>query len=224
MSRSTPARTTSAKWLGLALLAVPVLGFALYSLRFGVRGLALDLSEESYIYTPDGVFPNLAIFLHMLLGAVAMALAPLQLVSGLRMRSPRLHRMSGRVIVVASIVVALGGLIYIGIRGTIAGPLMDLGFALYGVLMLGAAVQTLRHARAGDVHRHSAWALRLFVLVMGSLIFRLHYVIWYILTDGLWSNDQLTGPFDQVQYFAFYLPYLILLELWIRRRTAQGQT
>ena len=122
----------------------------------------------------------------------------------------------------ASVTVAVGGLIYIAVRGTIAGPLMDLGFALYGALMLGCAVQALRLARASEFERHSAWALRLFVLVMGSLIFRLQYVIWYSLTDGLWSNEQLTGPFDQVQYFAFYLPYLAALELWLRRRSNEG--
>lgn len=216
-----PSMMTIAKLLGGALLAVPVLGFALYSLRLGVRGLGLDLSHETYIHTPDGLLPNLAIFSHMLLGAAVMAFAPLQLITRLRLRYLWLHRMTGRVIVAASMIIALGGLIYIGIRGTVAGPLMDLGFALYGVLMLGAAVQTICHARAGEIQRHSEWALRLFVLVMGSLIFRLHYVIWYILTDGLWSNEALTGPFDQVQYVAFYLPYLILLEVWIRRRGVQ---
>lgn len=118
--------------------------------------------------------------------------------------------------------IALGGLVYIGIRGTIAGPLMDIGFALYRALMLGAAVQTIRHARAGDVQHHNEWALRLVVLAMGSLIFRLHYVMWYILTDGLWSNEALTGPFDHVQYFAFFLPYLFMLEVWIRHRRAQS--
>lgn len=220
MGHWIPDRIVIAKLLGAALLAVPIVGFAVYSLRFGIRGLGLDLSQESYIYTPDGLLPNLAIFSHMLLGAAVMVLAPLQLIGQLRRRYPWLHRMSGRVIAIASIIVALGGLIYIGIRGTIAGQLMDLGFALYGVLMLAAAMQAFRHARAGDFQRHSEWALRLLVLVMGSIIFRLHYVIWYILTDGLWSNEQLTGPFDQIQYFAFYLPYLIMLEFWIRRRGA----
>jgi hypothetical protein len=206
------------KYLAIALIAVPVLVFAAYSLVFGMRGLALDLSQETYIYTAGGRITNLAIFSHMLLGGVVMMLAPLQLVSQLRIRYPRVHRISGRLIIVASTLIAFGGLAYIVLRGTIAGQLMDLGFALYGALMLGAAGQTIRHARAGAFRRHSEWALRLFVLVIGSLIFRLHYVIWYILTDGLWSNEALTGPFDQVQYFAFYLPYLILLELWFRRQ------
>lgn len=215
---------TMARYSGLVLLALCVLVFAAYSLRFGLRGLGIDLSGETYIYTPGGTFTNLAIFSHMVLGAAAMVLVPFQLIGRVRQRHPWLHRMVGRVIVLASITVAVGGLIYITLRGTIAGPLMDLGFALYGVLMLGCAVQALRLARAGDFERHSAWALRLFVLVMGSLIFRLHYVIWFSLTDGLGSNDQLTGPFDQVQYFAFYIPYLAALELWLSRRNrARGR-
>ena len=220
MDQWIPRRMLLAKCLGAALLAVPVLAFAVYSLRFGMRGLGTDLSEETYIYTPDGSFSNVAIFAHMLLGGLVMVLAPLQLIARVRTNHPRVHRVTGRVIVMSSIAVALGGLVYIASRGTIAGPMMDLGFVLYGALMFGAAVQTIRFARAGDVERHRNWALRLLVLVMGSLIFRLHYVLWHILTDGLWSNEQLTGPFDQVQYFAFYLPYLALLEIWIRRRAA----
>ena len=207
-----------AKYLAAALVAVPVLAFAEYSLRFGLRGLGTDLSPETHIYTPGGWGVNLVVFAHMGLGAVIMVLAPLQLAGRVRARYPRLHRITGRVIVSGAILVALGGLAYIGIRGTVAGPLMDLGFTLYGVLMLGAAVQAARFARAGDFARHSEWALRLFVLVMGSLIYRLHYALWYLATDGLGSTEALDGPFDQVQYFAFYLPYLALLEVWIRRR------
>lgn len=213
-----------AKGLGIALLAIPLFGFAAYALRFGIRGLGVDLTHETYIYTPDGLFTNAAIFSHMVLGGGIMILAPLQLIGHLRRRYPRAHRITGRAITIAALVVALGGLGYIAIRGTLAGPLMDAGFALYGVLMFGAAVQTLRFARTRDLTRHSAWALRLFVLIMGSLIYRLHYVIWYLVTGGLWSNEQLDGPFDQIQYFAFYLPYLAALEFWIRRRGRQGES
>ncbi len=219
MDQWVPRWMVLAKYLGVALLAVPVLAFAAYSLRFGLRGLGTDLSEETYIYTPDGPISNGAIFMHMLLGGLIMVLAPLQLIARVRTDYPQVHRVAGRVVVMSSIAVALGGLLYIASRGTIAGSLMDIGFALYGALMLGAAVQTVRFARASDAARHRNWALRLLVLAMGSLIFRLHYVLWYILTDGLWSNEQLTGTFDKVQYFAFYLPYLALLEVWMRRRT-----
>lgn len=211
-------RMSIALYLGVAVFAVLGAGFVTYSVVFGVRGLGFDLSQESYLYTPGGAISNLAVFSHMILGGLIMLLAPLQLIGRLRMRYPRLHRNSGRLIIVAAIATALGGLIYIALRGTVAGAMMDAGFALYGALFLAAAVQTLRFARIGDFERHREWALRLFVLVMGSLIYRLHYTVWYLFTDGLWSTPELDGPFDQVQYVAFYLPYLAALELWFRRQ------
>lgn len=213
----SPARI--AAYAGVAVLALAGLIFAAYAMGFGLRGLGRDLSSETYLYTPGRVPPNLAVFSHMILGGLVMLLIPLQLIGLVRVRYPRLHRVSGRVIVAGSILTALGGLAYIALRGTIGGPLMDAGFALYGLLFLVAAVQVMRLARAGDTPRHRAWALRLVVLILGSLIFRLHYTLWYLVTDGLWSNEALDGPFDRVQYVAFYLPYLGALELWLRRRT-----
>ena len=219
---SIPSAVTIAIWIGGAMLGLSGLGFAIYSVTFGLRGLGLgfDLASETYLYTPGGTPENLAVFSHMILGGLVMLLVPLQLIWRVRARYPRLHRILGRLIVAASIVTALGGLGYIALRGTIAGPMMDAGFALYGVLFLLAAAQVVRLARTGDISRHRAWALRLFVLVMGSLIFRLHYTVWYLFTDGLLSTPDLDGPFDRVQYVAFYLPYLVVLEFWMRRRAA----
>jgi hypothetical protein len=207
-------------YTAIIVLAVPGLAFAVYSARLGLRGLGTDLSAETYIFTPDRPILNAAIFGHMVLGGVMMALAPVQLVPWLRSRYPVIHRAIGRLTILMAMAVALAGLVYIATRGTIGGPLMDVGFGLYGALMFGAAVQTLRWARSGNVRQHMNWALRLLVLVMGSLLFRLHYAIWYTATGGVWSNEQLTGPFDQAQYFAFYLPYLTMIEIWIRRRSA----
>lgn len=95
---------------------------------------------------------------------------------------------------------------------------MDLGFALYGLLTLGAALQTVRHAKAKRIAQHQAWALRFFWLAIGSWLYRVHYGLWYLATDGLWSNAEFTGAFDLAQNFAFYLPYLIAVELYLRRK------
>jgi hypothetical protein len=46
----------------------------------------------------------------------------------------------------------------------------------------------------------------------------MHYAIWYGLTGGALSNDSFTGPFDLVQVVAFFMPYLLLAELWMRWR------
>jgi hypothetical protein len=154
----------------------------------------------------------------MAAGAGITVLAPAQLIGPIRRRWPGLHRAAGHAVVAGSLIAGAGGLGYIGLRETVGGPLMDLGFGLYGVLLILCAVQTLRHGRAGRLAAHRDWAIRLFVLAIGSFLYRLHYGLWYMATGGLWSAEDFTGAFDRVQIFAFYLPYLALAELWLRRR------
>ncbi|MEO0910923.1 MAG: DUF2306 domain-containing protein, partial [Pseudomonadota bacterium] len=75
-------------------------------------------------------------------------------------------------------------------------------------------VKLARHRDPG----HREWALRLVVLALGSWLYRVHYGIWYLLTDGMYSEPDFSGAFDIIQTFAFYLPYLLLLEIWMRSR------
>lgn len=199
-----------------------LLPFIIYAVHFGVRGLSSDLSAETYLYTAERWLPNLALFSHMLGGATITALVPLQLYTGLRSRLLRAHRWAGRLIILLSLTSALGGLAFIALRGTIGGRLMDVGFATYGLCLALAAAQTIRRARRGDLRLHREWALRLFVLVLASWLFRLHYVVWFLLTDGLGSTPDLTGPFDRVQVFAFFVPYLIGLEIYLRWQRRRG--
>lgn len=203
--------------IALSLVALLILPFALYAFDFGQAGLRDDLTAPHYLRSMEPA-ANVAIFAHMITGAAITILVPFQLVGPLRRRTPRLHRYAGRFITVAGIVTALGGLVYIPLRGTIGGWPMDLGFALYGILTLGAALQTWRNARARRMDQHQAWALRFFWLAIGSWLYRVHYGLWYLATDGLWSQPDFTGAFDLVQNFAFYLPYLIGVELYLRRK------
>ncbi|MBE0412094.1 MAG: DUF2306 domain-containing protein [Yoonia sp.] len=195
-------------------LALP---FAFYAANFGQAGLRAALTEPHYLFSSN-IPANNSIFSHMVAGALITLLVPLQLAAPLRRQFPRLHRWSGRLIVLAAILTAIGGLTYIILRGTIGGAAMNVGFTLYGGLTLLAATQTIRHARAGRIAQHNAWALRLFWLVLGSWLYRVHYGLWYLTTGGLWSNPEFTGGFDLVQNVAFFLPYLIGLEIYLRRR------
>ncbi|MFZ5963076.1 DUF2306 domain-containing protein [Thalassococcus sp. BH17M4-6] len=207
-------------WPGLALglLVLLVAPFALHAVTFGGEGLGLAPLRDTYLHAPDAPLGNASIFAHMLTGAVITLLVPLQLSSTLRRRYPCWHRGAGRVLVVGALLTGVAGSVFIVTRGTIGGAPMDAGFLLYGLLMIAAALQTIRFARARDFMRHRTWALRLFVLAIGSWIYRVHYGLWYLATDGAGSNKAFTGPFDLVQNVAFYLPYLLLLELWLRRR------
>ena len=153
----------------------------------------------------------------MLSGGLITLLTPFQLVAVLRRRWPGLHRMSGRLLVIAGLLTAICGLTFVGGRGTIGGTVMDVGFTLYGTLLGLAAVQTYRSAHRREFDRHRTWALRFFCLAIASWLYRVHYGLWYFVTGGLWSEPDFSGGFDKVQVFAFYLPYLLLLEVYLRR-------
>ena len=207
-------------WTGMVLLVLLLLmasDFITHSLELGWQGLSRDLSGESRLYWPDAPVATVAIFVHMIGGAVLTALAPVQLAGPLRRRWPVLHRWSGRALVAAALLTGAAGLVYIGSRGTIGGWDMSLSFALYGLCVIVAAAQALRFARAGVFDRHRRWGLRLAVLALGSWIYRLQYALWFIATGGIWVTDDFSGAFDLVNIRAFYLPYLVALELWFRR-------
>lgn len=207
--------------VGLLVLAINTLWFVVYSAQMGLRAYVSDTpSEVSRVFMAGSALSNMALAAHMVAGAVLTVGAPLQALPILRNRWPRLHRRAGYGVLGAALVTGIGGLVYIARVGTIGGRWMDIGFALYGAAILLAAIKTVQHAAARRMQSHFEWAARLVVLAVGSWIYRMHYAIWYGLTDGAASNDAFTGLFDRVQVLAFFVPYMLLLELWLcwRRR------
>ncbi|MEL6640388.1 MAG: DUF2306 domain-containing protein [Pseudomonadota bacterium] len=194
----------------LLLLALATLEFVSHANSLGWSGLGGG-ARDSRLISPHQV-ANFGIFLHMVTGAVITVLAPLQLVPILRRKWPVVHRWSGRVLVVFAFVTGCGGLAYIALHGTIGGPRMSVAFAIYGFLVLICALQTIRFARTRNWVAHQDWALRMFFLAIGSWLYRVHYAIWAPLTDRAGMARDFSGSFDQFNLWAFYVPYLVLLE------------
>jgi hypothetical protein len=196
------------------LLALP---FAVVSALQGIDGLDLHQRKPTRLLHADDPAASLSLFVHMIAGAAITLLALVQTLPSVRARWPRAHRVSGRIVTAAALATAAGGLGYIARQGTIGGPGMSAGFALYGVLLAVAAVQTFRFARARSLERHRRWALRLVWLAIGSWLYRVQYGLWHAATGGLGSTEAFDGPFDQAMFVGFFLPHLLLLELWLRR-------
>jgi hypothetical protein len=200
--------------LGIAaLLAVP---FVLDAVGKGVMGLA-GISETRLRH-PGASFANLGIFAHMMTGAAITALAFVQALPVVRRRWPRLHRRSGRLLVVAALLTSAGGLVYIIVMGTIGGAWMSFGFALYGLVLGGAAIATWRFAVRGDLPRHRRWGLRLIWLALGSWLYRVSYGLWVMSVGEVGIRADFTGPFDRFMVLAFFVVPLLAVELRLRWR------
>lgn len=206
-----------------ALIAV-ALPFAIHAMDRGSDLGATGEQLTSRLFHPGQRASNLAIYGHMVAGGLIMCLAPLQMLSVIRRRLPVLHHASGYAVAGLALTTGMAGLWYIVTQGTIGGRVMDLGFGLYGVLMAVSAVRAVQYARLRDP-RHRLWAERLVILAMASWLYRVHYGLWEIFTGGAGSLPDFTGPFDVIQVFAFYLPYLLLHSLlWSRRIGADQST
>ncbi len=205
----------------LLLLALNTGWFVLYSAGLGARGLfSGNATVLSRVFAAGQPVANVALAAHMIAGAFLTIGAPLQAIPALRRRWPRLHRRAGYTLFGLAIATGIGGLAYIALVGTIGGWWMSICFAIYGAAILWSAVNTVKSAREREWERHFRWATRLIILAVGSWIYRMHYVIWYGLTDGIGSNAVFTGLFDRVQVLAFFVPYLLVAE-WLLRRGPQ---
>ncbi|HTG37652.1 DUF2306 domain-containing protein [Sphingomonas sp.] len=195
--------------------------FAAYILAFFGGTAAAGLAERwngslPGLFDRRNLIASIAIGLHFLAGGILLLLGPVQLIGAVRRRAPALHRQLGRAYVVAAALAGVGGLAFIFGRGTIGGPIMDVGFGVYGALMLLCAIMAFNTARHRQYEQHRAWAIRLFALTIGSWLYRMEYAFWFLAAGGIGHNRGLNGWFDAVMVFFFYIPNLAVAELFIR--------
>lgn len=214
----------AASWSAVLLVAVSWLSgviFAAYIVAFFggtlVGGEAYRWNEAlPDLYDPSSRLSTSAIGGHFVAGSILVLLGPVQLIGRLRRSIPRLHRWLGRIYVVSAAAAGVGGLAFIVGQGTIGGTLMDVGFGLYGALMVLSATMSYLHARSGRYHSHRAWAIRLFALTIGSWLYRIEYGAWFLLSRISGPMAEFSDWFDAVMVFFFYVPNLIVAEFVIR--------
>ncbi len=200
-------------WVSAILFGLYILAFYFIAL---LQGNTAQWNEVlPGLYDPNTQAVNWSMGLHFAGGGTILILGCIQLIESIRLDYPALHRWLGRIYVLSALVTAIGGLVFIFTKGTIGGWVMDIGFTGYGVLTFVCAIATIRFARSGDFKRHRAWAIRLFALAIGSWLYRMDYGFWLLFTDGLWHTDTFTGAFDYFMDFFFYLPNLLVAEVFI---------
>ncbi len=159
---------------------------------------------------------NLGIGLHFVMGTVLVLAWPILLSARVRTRHRKVHRWTGRIYVAAGFLAGAGGMSYIVTHGTFSRA-AAIAFSLWGAVMMLSSVMAYVHARARRFDRHRAWAIRLFAMVLGSWLFDIETQAWTDWAGGIGMNaDGASGPFDLALLVLFFVPNLLVAEVFIR--------
>lgn len=167
LSRRT-SRTRRMGWVAMVLLGLVV---TIYSLPY-LSGNPDTFFEEQRLTYMAHLTP---LMLHIAGAVVALSLGPWQFVRGLRSRWPRVHRVVGRVYVVAVLATGVGGLMLA--PTTYTGRLAGLAFALLAVGTLGSTAIAFVAIRRRQIERHRVWMTRSYAFVFTGVSFRLGLVL-----------------------------------------------
>lgn len=220
--RASAVALVTAVWISSAIFGFYI--FAYYGGAIPADTLADWNATLPLLYEPHTPTASAGIGVHFFAGAVLLLLGPIQLIGQVRAKAPVVHRWIGRVYAFAAFAAGAGGLTFIAAKGTVGGLPMTIGFALYGALMVLSSVETVRHAMARRIDVHRAWAIRLFALAIGSWLYRMGYGFWFLFAGKTGHTDAFSGWFDYVMDYAFFIPPLIVAEMFVRARRARATT
>jgi uncharacterized membrane protein len=181
------------------------------------------LAAVSVVQIPLGALPAdsqrlasvpVSFFLHALAGVLFGVLGPLQFVRALRRRFGALHRLSGRVFVLAGAGLALSGLALLLQVESLATGLLDGARGLFGLALIAALVRGVAAARAHELHRHRVWMIRAYAIGMGQSTVALIMFPLYLIT-----GDPPMGLASDIVVVGMWLLNIAAAE-WIVRRLA----
>ena len=196
--------------VGWTLMLVGALGAAANAVTF--------LWIESYGH-PDikarFLGTALAGFAHALGGAVAVVLGPLQFLSIIRRRAPRVHVWIGRTYLGAVLAGALGGLYFA--PTSVAGPAGTVGFTCLAVFWLYSGSLAYLEIRRGHIDAHRRWMIRNYALTFAAVTLRIELPL--LLMSGVVFPTAL-----MIVSWLCWVPNWCVVEGWLRFRGARRQT
>lgn len=130
---------------------------------------------KSFENISDNIISKVAIYTHFIGGIIIMISGPFQFL-GITQKL-KIHKYIGILYSISCILSALGGLIYISIKGTRGGYYMSVPFGIYGILMIIYPFMTYFYIYKNNIIQHKKWAFRLFLLGNGSMLYRMLYMI-----------------------------------------------
>ncbi|WFE87294.1 DUF2306 domain-containing protein [Roseibium porphyridii] len=200
MERISRLANSSGFWLATVssvLVAIVSYRFIPLGVQQGMEFVAHNLSGNA-----------LALYAHIGVAPVALALMPFQFMSVLRSRWPALHRWSGRVYVGAILVSGLAGL-QLAFHTT-TGAFATVGFATLAVVWLGTTGAAFYFAVNRQIARHRRWMLRSAALTFAAVTLR----VYLGSSMALGADFAIAYP---IISWACWVPNALLVEFYLRR-------
>jgi hypothetical protein len=182
--------------------------------------VGVGASVAHYLHEPYNPgflrFPTI-VALHVVLGGVYLALAPLQFVKRIRSRHLGYHRWVGRLLVAVGLVVGVTAL-FMGFVIPYAGWGERVIIGLFGGMFLFALVKGFLHVRAGRVALHREWMIRAFAVGSSIATMRLIFVPALMIAS---TQAQVTA-LSVASFAAAFILNTTAAELWIRATRSSG--
>jgi len=160
--------TTRMHWrFPLALLAISAIPFAAGIARLaGLLGSPqVNAGNARFLAAP---FP---VVLHIMGASLFSLLGALQFSTGLRLRYPRFHKISGRIVALSGLIAALSGLwmtVVYPIPTGLQGDLLYVVRVLVSTSMLVSIVLAVTAVMRREIGKHRAWMIRGYALGQGA--------------------------------------------------------
>lgn len=214
---AAPSRVRRDWWIPASLIALTFVPAAAGAARL------VDLSSGRTEENARFFDLPLPIVVHIIGAATFCVLGAFQFMPSLRRRRPRLHRLSGRILVPAGLAAALSGM-WMAVFSDL--PVYDNTTLIwlrlvFGSLMAGGLVLAVRAILRGDVRTHQRWMARAYAVAQGAGTQALILGPMVLLVDQPGGNLKATGM------GAAWVINLAVAEWLVRRsqsRSGRGQS
>src|SRR4030081_1315998 len=209
-----PRTNAAAQWLpavGLIVLSlIPVLAGAVRLTEL-LGGPEITANNARFVASP------IPVMVHIVSVTVYSLLGALQFVPSLRRGRPSWHRIAGRILVPAGVLVALSGLWMTAFYPRPAGDSEFLVIVrlIVGSAMLASIVLAVLAIRRRDFSSHGAWMTRGFAIALGAGTQVFTMLPWVVVFGPIGAADELPRT---VLMTAGWVINLVVAEYVIRQR------
>ena len=192
-------------WLGILIFfSLGVSGYAAFVYGFLPLGSGVHPDMRAVFQSKP-----LGIYAHVFGSIFALALGPFQFIDKLRNKRPELHRLSGRLYLVAGVLIGGAAGLYMSFYA-FGGPVSRFGFGALAIAWLYTGWQAYSAIRIQSIDAHRRWMVRNFALTLAAVTLRIYLPL------SMANGADFTIAYTAIAWLC-WVPNILLAELLLRR-------